>query len=245
MKVINYLTADEKLKIVQRTDYGTFTRDSVLLANFVNISKRIVNVIDLCTGNAPVAMLLTRKTSKHQIHIDAVEIQPELCELAQASVEMNELTDSVKIHNDDLIGISEKLGKNKYQLLTVNPPYFKVDSTSNINPNQKVALARHEIAVNLEQIVAESAKLLDNVGVFACVFRPQRLDELIILLKKYNFSIKRIQLIYPKINEKANTILVEASRRKSNNDQMSVEEPIIVYDEDGNYTQQMKNIINM
>lgn len=243
MKVLNDLLFNEDLKIYQDTDLGTYTFDSILLTNFITLKKKTKNIVDLCSGNAPIAMILAHKLRKKEVKVVSVEIQRELSMLALESVKQNKLV-NIEIINADLKGISETIGKNKYQIVSVNPPYFKYDATSNLKDNEKIAIARHEIKVTIEDIIEEAKKLLDNEGSLYLVFRPQRLDELLILLDKYKFVTKRLQLVYPKDDQRANTILIEASK-KSGDNQMIVEKPIIVYDEDGNYTETAKAILKI
>ncbi len=243
MRVMHDLTKDGALKIIQDTECNSYTFDSVLLANFVSMNKKTKRVVDLCSGNAPIAMLLTRRKVRHKLEIKAIEIQTEIAKMGQESIALNNL-DNVEMINDDLINISEKIGKNMYNVITCNPPYFKAQDTANFNENKSVAIARHELLVNLEQIIDESRKLLDNNGVLAFVFRPERLDELIVLLDKYNFKLKRLQFVYPKMNEECNTILVEA-KKGQNNGQVRIEQPLYVYNQDGTHTEQARTIIHM
>lgn len=241
MIVINDLTTDGRMKIVQDTDYGSYTLDSLLLANFVNLKKRDQYAIDLCAGNGPIGMLIADR--KQNLQVKVVEIQSGLSAITTESITLNNLQNRVEAINADLIGISEILGKNKYHLITVNPPYFKMTADANLNPNPAIAKARHELSVTLRDIVKESSLLLDNIGTINFVFRPQRLDELIILLDEFGFTIKRIQFIYPKLNKNCNTILVEAKRGKVDN-QMVIESPFIVYNEDDSYTQATLDVLN-
>ncbi len=243
MRVVHDLTKDGDLKIVQRTTLNSYTFDSVLLAYFVSLNKKTKSVVDLCSGNAPIAMLLTRRKTRHTLEIKAVEIQKEVADLGRESIEMNNLT-NIEMINDDLINISEKIGKNCFNAVTCNPPYFKLEEVAHINEEQSVAIARHELLVNLEQIIEESRRLLDNNGVVAFVFRPERLDELIVLLDKYNFKLKRLQFVYPKYHSECNTILVEAKKGQSKG-QVRIEEPFYVYNDDGTYTEQAKAVINI
>lgn len=241
MIVTNDLTRDGRLKIIQDTDYGSYTLDSLLLADFVKLTKRSQYAVDLCAGNGPIGMLLADK--KANLQVEVVEIQEQLSKITSQSIELNNLENRVTAHNDDLKGINSKLGKNKYHLITVNPPYFKVTEDANINPNEAVAMARHELTVTLEDIIEESSSLLDNIGTINFVFRPQRLDELIIILDKYGFTMKRIKFVYPKIGKDCNTILVEAKRGKTDN-QMIIEPPFIVYNDDDTYTEATNKILN-
>ncbi len=241
MIVVNELTRDGRLKIVQDTDYGSYTLDSLLLADFVKITRRSKYAIDLCAGNGPIGMLLADR--KQNMTVKVVEIQKQLSEITKQSIEMNDLQDRVEAVNSDLKGISDTLGKNMHHIVTVNPPYFKMSEDANINPNTAIAMARHELTVTLEDIIKESSLLLDNIGTINMVFRPQRLDELIILLDKYGFTIKRIRFVYPKLGKDCNTILVEAKRGKSDN-QMIIEPPFIVYNDDDTYTHATNKILN-
>ncbi|MGL4589888.1 MAG: tRNA1(Val) (adenine(37)-N6)-methyltransferase [Mycoplasmatales bacterium] len=242
MRVIHNLTKDEKLKIIQETELNNFTFDSLLLADFAKVNRNTKYVCDLCTGNAPIPLLLKYR-AKQNFVIDCVEIQPVLAKLAVESIELNKYQTDIFVHEQNLINVSDVLGKNKYQLVTCNPPYFKVDENSNINPNESIAMARHEISVTLEQIIEEARKLLTNTGVVAFVFRPERFDELIYLLKKNQFSVTKIKFVYPKKGKKANTVLVEA-KRKNTNSHVMILEPLYVYNADGTYTADALKIIN-
>lgn len=241
MIVTNDLTRDGRLKIIQDTEYGSYTLDSLLLADFVNIKRRTRYAIDLCAGNGPIGMLMADQ--KANLEVKVIEIQEQLSKITSESIELNNLQDRVEALNVDLKGISKTIGKNKYHIITVNPPYFKVTEDANINPNKAVAMARHELTVTLEDIIKESGLLLDNIGSLNMVFRPQRLDELIILLDKYGFTIKRIKFVYPKLGKDCNTILVEAKRGKSDN-QMIIEPPFVVYNDDDTYTDATNQILN-
>ena len=79
-----------------------------------------------------------------------------------------------------------------------NPPFFKVDEDSNLNDNEFLTIARHEIKINLEEIIKSAAKILDNRGKFAMVHRPQRMIEILNLMQKYDSEPKRIKFVYPK-----------------------------------------------
>ncbi len=243
MKIINDLDIEGKLKIVQDTKSNSFTFDSVLLANFTTIKKKDKNIVDLCSGNAPVAMLLTLK--KKDLKIKCVELQKEIAQMAVESIKINNLENQIEVINDDLKNISNKINKNYYDIITCNPPYFRVDEHSNINENDSVAIARHEIKVNLEDIIIESKKLLTNVGTLNLVHRPDRLDEIIILLNKYGFTINKLQFVYPAINKSSNTVLIEAKKTKTINNKMQVLEPVFVYDENQNYTEQAQKIMDL
>ncbi len=243
MEVIHDLDIEGRLKIIQDTNLNSFTFDSVLLSYFTNLRKKDNLIVDLCSGNAPIAMFLTLK--KADIKVKCIEIQKEICTLAKKSIDLNKLNDKLEVICDDLKDINKKIGANKYDLITCNPPYFRVDNDSNLNISNSISIARHEICVNLEDIIIESKKLLNNTGSLNLVYRPDRIDELVELLNKYNFYISRLQFVYPKINKDSNTVLIEAKKGKVKNNKVKVLKPIIVYDENSNYTDEAKKILKI
>ncbi len=241
MKIKHFLDKDETLVIYQDSDLNSFTFDSLMLADFAEVKKKTYEVVDLCTGNAPVAMLLTKKKVHDNLNIKAIELQEVVYKLGVESVLENNL--KIEMINDNVIGINKKIGSNKYDLITCNPPYFKVDEDSNLNANDSVSIARHELCLNLDQLIDEARILLNNTGSLCLVHRPERFDELVVTLDKYNFKVTRLQFVYPKVGKNCNTILIEA-KKKSNNSHMKILPPLYVYDEDNNYTSDALKIVN-
>ncbi len=242
MEVKHFLDKEESLVIYQDTDLNSYTFDSLLLAHFAEVKKNTNEVVDLCSGNGPVAMLLTKKKKTGSINITGVEIQKNVYDLGVKSVYENKLS-NVNLINDNVVGINSVIGNNKFDLITVNPPYFKVDENSNLNDSDSVSIARHEILLTLDQLINECRILLSNVGSLCIVFRPERLDELIVTLDKHNFKVRRLQFVYPKKNKKCNTILVEA-KKASNNAHMHILEPFYVYNDDNTYTDMALEVVN-
>lgn len=231
MKVLNDLLKYQNLKIYQDPECFVFSLDSILLPNFVTIRKNTKRILDICTGTAPIPLILSRKT---KASIIGVEIQKNIADLAEESVKINGLDDQIKIINAD---IKTYQTEEKFDLITCNPPYFKVTSLKNLNENQAKSIARHEITIDLETIIKISSKLLNDQGIFGLVHRPSRLIEIVNLCEKYSLEIKKIQFVYPRINEGANVVLIEAI--KNGKSQLKVLEPIITYD-GLEYTNQIK-----
>ena len=236
--VCNELLGRELLKIYQDTDYFNFSLDSMLLASFPRMTKRIKHVCDLCSGNAPIPLYLSLRFSGD---IVGVEIQKHSYDLANMSIKENKLDDRIKIINDNLIGISDKIGIHKFDLVTCNPPFFKVGN-HNINPLDSKAIARHEIMATLDDIVKEAALLLNNNGHFVMVHRPDRLIEIIDTFRKYKIEPKRLQFVYPRIGEECNNILIDGV--KDGNSGLNVLEPLYVYKEDNKWTEDVLKIYN-
>lgn len=233
-EVINDLLGYDGLKIIQRPDMFNFSLDSTLLANFVTINKKVRNVIDLGTGNAPIPMFLTLRT---MAPIIGVEIQSESFDLAIRNIELNQLTGQIKIIHDDLKGINKKIGHQTFDIVTCNPPFFKLKEDSNINKNDYLTIARHEVLVTLDDVVKEANLLLRHGGYFAMVHRPDRLIDIIETMRKYKLEPKRLRFIYPKPGKEANTILIEG--RKSNQGGLKVLEPLYVYRQNGEYSDEI------
>ncbi|MDE7213705.1 MAG: tRNA1(Val) (adenine(37)-N6)-methyltransferase [Anaeroplasmataceae bacterium] len=237
--VKNDLLGHPALEIYQDTDGFNFSIDTMLLADFVTVTTRTKQICDLCSGNAPIPLYLSLRT---KAHIVGVEVQKNSYDLAIQSIEENKLSNQITMVLDNLIGISSKIGKNCYEVVTCNPPFFKVGD-NNINPNDKKAIARHEVLATLEDIVCEAARLLNSKGRLAMVHRPDRLLEIIEVFKKYHIEPKRLRFCYPKLGSPCNHILIEGIKDGSSGG-LIVLPPLIVYDENNQWTKEVLRIYN-
>lgn len=234
-EVVNYLLAYNNLKIIQRKDMFNFSLDTVLLANFCTITKDVKKIIDFGTNNAAIPLILSKRTNKPII---GVEIQEEAVELARKNVILNDLEDQIDIVHCDIkefVNNSMKVG-----LVICNPPFFKVDEDSNLNDNEFLTIARHEIKINLEEIIKSAAKILDNRGKFAMVHRPQRMIEILNLMQKYDIEPKRIKFVYPKYNKESHILLVEGIYKGKKG--LKIESPLYAHNEDGSYSDEIKKM---
>lgn len=235
MKVINYLLGYKDLYIVQDTEMFNFSLDSVLLPNFVSINKNIKKVLDIGCGNAPIPLILSTKT---KAKIIGVEIQKKVFDMAKESISINKLDNQIEIIRADINDIYKNYEAGSFDLITCNPPYFKYCETSNVNLSDYKTLARHEIKLNLEQIMKVSKYLLNNNGVIGIVHRPERLSDILESMRNNNIEPKRIQFVYPHENSDANILLVEG--RKNGRPGIKVLAPLISHDEHGKYTKEIK-----
>lgn len=236
MEVKNYLLGYKDYFIYQDTDMFNFSLDSVLLPNFVTINKNINKILDIGCGNAPIPLILSTKTDAKII---GVEIQKKSFDLARKSVSINKLDKQIDIINADINDIYSGFETDSFDIITCNPPFFKISPSSNLNKNDYKTIARHEIKLNLEQIFLIARKLLKNNGNIAIVHRPERLLEILSTMKKYNIEPKRIQFIYPKKDSEANIMLVEG--KKNGNPGLKIEHPIYTHNIDGSYTDEIMN----
>lgn len=234
MIVLNDLLNYNNFKIYQDTDMFSFSLDSVLLANFVTINKKISNVLDIGCGNAPIPLILSLKTNAK---IYGIEIQKEVAKLAKASVEYNNKQGQIKIINADINDYYKKIESDTYDAIVCNPPYFKINEKTKINDSKYKQIARHELFLNLDQLCMISKKLLKNNGNLAIVHRPDRLIQIIQTMQKYNLEPKKIQFIYPKVGENCNLILIEGA--KNGKPSMKILPPIFVHEANGDYTEKI------
>lgn len=237
-EVINDLLGYDGLKIIQRPDMFNFSLDSTLLADFANPLTKTKKILDLGTGNAPIPLFLSLKTNAK---IVGVEIQKDVFELAKRNIQLNNLEDQIEIINEDIKGIHKKYENSEFDLITCNPPFFKYKETSNTNKNDYKTIARHEVLITLEEIIIEAKRLLKTKSMFCMVHRTERVVEIINLLTKHNFAIKRLRFVYPKQGEESNMVLVEASN--NGNTGLKLLEPLYVH-ENGGYTEEIRKIFN-
>lgn len=199
-------------KIIQNSSFFKFSLDSVLLAEFVKVDYKDKKLMDLCTGNAPLPLILSKKIKQ----ISGIEIQKPIYLMATESIKINNI-ENVKIINDNVKNLDKYYPKNHFDIITCNPPYFKYNETSIVNDNDIKTIARHEKEITLEEIIKISKEYLVPKGKFYLVHKPERLIEIIELLNKYKFGIKRLQICYNSATNKSNIILIEAKKDSKNN----------------------------
>ena len=236
-KVINDLVYYNNLKIVQNKNYFNFSLDSVLLPNFVFLGQNTKMILDLCTGNAPVPLILSTKTDAK---IYGVEIQKDIYDMAVESVKINNLENRIELINADAKNIINRFETDTFDVITCNPPYFKCSDTSLKNANDVKSIARHEIMIELEDVIKVARKLLKNGGSLCMVHRTDRLIEIIEIMRKHNIEPKRLQCIYPKKDSESNLILIDG--KKNGNVGLKVLSPLYVHNDDGSYTDEVLKI---
>lgn len=242
------LNADERidrlvsadLDIIQSQTVFSYSLDALLLAHFANISKRDDKVVvDLCSGNGAVTLLLAHKTKSP---VTGIEIQPRLVDMARRSAEMNQLEDQVQFIEADITQLNGEIEFDSVDFLTCNPPYFLGELTGRVNKNEHHAIARHELYLPLATLCRQASRLLKTKGKFYLVHRPDRLLEIFDELRRNELSPKRVQFVYTKRDKEATIVLIEAIKKGSERG-LKLLPPLVVYDEDGNYLPDVKKII--
>lgn len=236
---IDELYANE-IKIIQSPEVFSFSLDAVLLAHFAKpYTKKNGQIVDLCAGNGAVGLFLTKKTSAH---INLVEIQERLADMAVRSVKLNSLEEQVSVFNIDLKDANAYLKKDSIDTVTCNPPYFADLPTSKKNPNKHLMLARHEITTTLKEVVAMASGLLKMGGRFYLVHRPDRFLEIMDVLRANRLAPKQVQFVYPKAKREANMVLIEAIKDGKEGG-LRFLEPLVVYDQADQYLPAIKEIL--
>jgi tRNA1(Val) A37 N6-methylase TrmN6 len=234
---LDYLLAED-LRIIQSPSVFAFSLDAVLLSKFVYVPIQKGNLIDLCSGNGVIPLFLSKRTKGT---ITGVEIQERLYDMAVRSIEYNGLENRIHMIHGDIKEMPKQLGYGKFDVVTCNPPYFSTPSNEEINLNEHLAIARHEILCTLEDAIRVSSQLVRQGGKVAFVHRPGRLLDIVTLMRSYQLEPKRIQFVYPKQGKEANTLLVEAIKQGSAD--LKILPPLYVYNEHNEYTPEIREIL--
>ena len=237
MKLKNRLL-DYKEIIYQDDEWFKFSLDSVLLANFVTLNLRTKKIIDLATGNAPIPIFLSFRT---KASIYGVEYQDCVYELGKESIIENGLDKQIHLICEDVRKLRHSFESDSFDVVTCNPPYFKINDESYLNENEIKARARHELTLNLDDVLKMSSYLLKNGGVFAMVHRTERFIEIIEKMRQYRIEPKRIQFIYPKVGKDSDLFLIEGI--KNGNVGLKMLSPCVIHEMDDSYTKEVQDIL--
>lgn len=226
--------------IYQQKELFRFTIDSMLLSGFIEVKDGVKSIVDLGTGNAVIPIYLTLKTDAE---IYGVEIQKEVYDLGAKSVKENNLENQIKLFNEDIKN-TPKLFKNKeFDIVTCNPPFFKYQASSKINKNDFLTIARHEVKITLEEIIKVSYELLKDQGSLYLIHRPERLVDIISLMREYKLEPKIVRFVYPNKEKNANHILIKGVKN-ANKGSLKHLKPLYIYDEDNKLTEEVLEIYN-
>ncbi|MCF6095147.1 tRNA1(Val) (adenine(37)-N6)-methyltransferase [Microaerobacter geothermalis] len=232
-RIDDLLTND--LKIIQSKNVFCFSMDAVLLSHFVSVPVK-GKIVDLCSGNGVIPLLLSTRT---KAQITGVELQPRIVDMALRSIAMNHLDQQIHMIHGDIKEAHLFLEQGGYDVVTCNPPYLS-KGTGDQNVNSHLAIARHEIYCNLEEVIIACSKLVKSGGKVALVHRPSRMVDLLYFMRKYRIEPKRIRFVHPRIDEAANMILVEGI--KDGGVEVRLLPPMVVYEENGEYTSELMKI---
>ena len=227
-------------KILQDSERFQFGIDAVLLADYASKSlKEKESVIDLGTGTGIIPLLMVNKCKTTSF--TGLEVQKESADMAARSVTMNELEGQIQIVHGDLKEAGSLFPRHSFNVVTCNPPYM-IDAHGRNNEQDALTIARHEVLCTLEDVVTAADYLLASHGSFFMIHRPFRLPEIFSSLEKHKMEMKRMRLIYPFADKEPNMVLIEA--RKNAKRRLTIEPPLIVRNDDGEYTVEVQDIYN-
>ena len=227
------------LKIIQNEKGFCFGMDSVLLSDFAKNMKNNSTVLDLGTGTGIIPILLCGKTNLRKVV--GIEIQQDVANMAKRSSQLNNLQDRFEVVNTNIIDLKNIYEKQSFDVIVTNPPYKK-ENTGITNENEAKLISRHEITANLEDFISISKDLLKDKGEFYMVHRPERLVDILSLMRKYKIEPKILKFVSPNKNKEPNLILIKGI--KNANSFLKVEKTLYVYNEDGKYTNEILKIYN-
>lgn len=226
--------------IYQDTECFCFGIDAVLLAHYAKL-KAGDRVLDLCTGNGIIPLLMHAAARDEGIcaAFEGLEIQKSMADLAAASVRYNHLENEITITEGDLRKAVDLYGPASFSLVTCNPPYMRPQQGL-LGKADSRTIARHEIHCTLSDVICQSSKILKSKGRLNMIHRPGRLAEIFTLLRDNHLEPKRMQLVYPALEKAPTMVLIEAV--KGGGPQLNVEPPLIIYNADRSYTEQVLRI---
>lgn len=195
------------ISIIQDPSAYCFTSDSVLLANLVSANKKST-VIDLCSGSGIVGILVNLKCSPKRTV--CVELQSYLADMCERSIKYNDLT-NIEVLQSDVKVAYEVLGREVADIITANPPYYRLNE-GQISNDERISIARHEMRLNLSELISSANKLLKFGGRFYVVYRADRLAELITELTANKLEPKEIICVQPTSKKEIDTVLVVAKK---------------------------------
>ena len=225
-------------KIIQNANEFCFSMDSVLLAHFPKF-KRKYKVLDLGTGTGVIPLLIADEVT----HINAIELNSTMAEIAKRNVELNDLGDKISVVEGDYRKIRDYFKVESFDLVLANPPYRAIGSGA-VNEIKGVATARHEFTATLEDVVTAARFALKYHGIFCMIHITERLCEIVEALHRHQFEMKRLRLIQPKSKKPPNLMLIEAMVGGAPGS-LKVETPLIVHKDDGTYSDEVMSIYGL
>lgn len=229
----------KELKIIQNAKGFCFGIDSVLLSDFAKNIKRDANVIDLGTGTGIIAILLCGKTEAKKVI--GIEVQEKVYEMVKRSIELNNLQDRFEVINENIKNLKKIYEPNTFDVVVTNPPYKKVD-TGLKNEKEEKIISRHEVEADLENFIEITKYLLKDKGELYMVHRPDRLVDILSLMRKHKIEPKQIRFVCPNVDKSPNLVLVKGV--KNGGKFLKFEKNLYIYNIDGSYTDEVLKIYN-
>lgn len=225
------------IKLYQSKTGYRFSVDSLLLFDFVNL-KNVYSIADLGAGSGIVGILLAKKYLEADVTL--FEIQESLSKLAEKNIVLNNLQGRVKVIQCDIRQLPlQKI--RKFDLVISNPPFRRL-MTGLISEGEEKAIARHEIKLNLDELIDAAADVLADRGRIYIIYHPWRLLEMIKIMKDRGIEPKRMRFVHSNPSTESKIVLLEAVKKGRTG--LKVDKPFFIYNIHGGYTEEMKRIYN-
>ncbi len=199
---------NENLCLIQKTDGLTYGTDAFLLSAYAPALPR-GRALELGCGTGIVSLLCAARGQ--YAHIDALEVQADFAELAARNAELNRLSDRLTVHHADLRACRAVDFGGEVDVVLANPPYMRADS-GKLNRSDAKAIARHELCGGIDDFCTAAARLVRWGGRFVCVWRPDRLIDLLAAMRKNGLEPKRMTAVHGDASAAASMVLVDARR---------------------------------
>lgn len=226
-----------KLKIIQSKRGYRFSIDAVLLAHFVEIGGS-EKIVDLGTGNGVIPLILARLHPS--VRVVGLELQEEMVQRAQRSVDLNRLGEKVKILQGDVRSIKKFFSPRSFAAVVCNPPY-RGPASGRINPDPEKRIARHEVQGRLLDFIRAGSYLLQPGGRMALIYPATRMLDLLQAMRGEGIEPKRLRLVHSFEEDMATLVLAEGI--KGSGSELKVMPPLVVYTKERKYTPEMEAIL--
>lgn len=227
---------DGKIRVIQNRRGYRFSIDAVLLA-YHAAPRAGEKILDLGTGCGIISLIMACRRTDLRIY--AVEVQTELADLAAANVHQNQLEDRIEVLCTDMKLLTPQLTSGPCDLIVTNPPYHKPGS-GRINPDAQRAVARHEIKASLLDVLQTTRRMLRTAGRIITIFTAERTTDILSQMRIEQIEPKMIRMIHSNRSTEAKLILIEGVN--GGRPGLKVAPPLIVYDEKGNYTDEVQRM---
>ena len=226
---------NENIRLIQKKQGLTFGTDAFLLAAFVKCPKH-TRVVDLGSGTGILPLLLLTK-EKVQSAV-AVEVQPAFTDIIERNAKLNGFAGFITPLSANVKDLRPENVGGEVGLVISNPPYMKCTSGKRNESDEKY-IARHEVCGNIADFCACAARLLKHGGKFVCVWRPDRLTDLLNAMHENRLEPKRMTFVHADTQSEPCGVLVEAI--KGGAPSVRISRPLILYkeNEDGKKTREL------
>ncbi len=217
------ILCNEKLRIIQKKRGYRFSIDAILLASFVRLRKH-ERLLDIGSGCGIIPIYIARRGCTNDM--TGVELQKDLCDAAEKNRALNRCGDHVRFINGDIRSLVKDMKAHPFQVVVSNPPYTRRRSGRTC-PDESRYLARYEDKLDIDELTSAASSLLSTKGRFYVIYPAHRLEEIIRAAREKQLVLKKLRIVYPRQNEKANLVLAEFLKGAGTG--VTIEEPLYVY----------------